>query len=77
MRHAISNSSARTITNVLRTPGRHVQSVGDSSFDAWIKFYRQDENSPNAVVSYYAKGSLIALALDLTLRVAATRRSTT
>ncbi len=59
---------ARTITNVLRTPGRHVQSVGDSSFDAWIKFYRQDENSPNAVVSYYAKGSLIALALDLTLR---------
>jgi predicted metalloprotease with PDZ domain len=59
---------ARTITNVLRTPGRHVQSVGDSSFDAWIKFYRQDENSPNAVVSYYAKGSLVALALDLTLR---------
>ncbi|MGE5667015.1 MAG: M61 family metallopeptidase, partial [Betaproteobacteria bacterium] len=59
---------ARTVTNVLRSPGRHVQSVGDSSFDAWIKFYRQDENSPNAVVSYYAKGSLIALALDLTLR---------
>ena len=58
----------RTITNVLRTPGRHRQSVADSSFDAWIKFYRQDENSPNAVVSYYAKGSLVALALDLTLR---------
>ncbi|MHB8493804.1 MAG: M61 family metallopeptidase [Casimicrobiaceae bacterium] len=58
----------RTISTVLRTPGRRVQSVGDSSFDAWIKFYRQDENSPNAVVSYYAKGSLIALALDLTLR---------
>ncbi|MGE5088720.1 MAG: M61 family metallopeptidase [Candidatus Levyibacteriota bacterium] len=58
----------RTITNVLRTPGRHVQSVGDASYDAWIKFYRQDENSPNAGVSYYAKGSLIALALDLTLR---------
>jgi predicted metalloprotease with PDZ domain len=60
----------RTITNVLRTPGRHSQSVGDSSFDAWIKFYRQDENSPNAVVSYYAKGSVVALALDLTLRKA-------
>ena len=59
---------ARTITNVLRTPGRHVQSAGDSSYDAWIKFYRQDDNSPNAVVSYYAKGALIALALDLTLR---------
>ena len=58
----------RTITNVLRTPGRHRQSIADSSFDAWIKFYRQDENSPNAVISYYAKGSLVALALDLTLR---------
>jgi len=58
----------RAITNVLRTPGRHVQSVADSSFDAWIKFYRQDENAPNAIVSYYAKGSLIALALDLSLR---------
>jgi predicted metalloprotease with PDZ domain len=58
------------ITNVLRTPGRHRQSVGDSSFDAWIKFYRQDENSPNALVSYYAKGALVALALDLTLRQA-------
>jgi len=60
----------RTITSVLRTPGRHRQSVGESSFDAWIKFYRQDENSPNAVVSYYAKGALVALALDLTLRKA-------
>ena len=58
----------QTISNVLRTPGRHAQSIGDSSFDAWIKFYRQDENSPNAGVSYYAKGSLVALALDLTLR---------
>ena len=42
-------ASARTITSVLRSPGRSVQSVADSSFDAWIKFYRQDENSPNAV----------------------------
>ncbi len=60
----------RAITTVLRTPGRHVQSIGEASFDAWIKFYRQDENSPNAAVSYYAKGSLVALALDLTLRMA-------
>jgi predicted metalloprotease with PDZ domain len=60
----------RAITTVLRTPGRFVQSVADSSFDAWIKFYRQDENSPNAIVSYYTKGSLVALALDLTLRQA-------
>jgi predicted metalloprotease with PDZ domain len=57
-----------TITTILRTPGRLTQSAAESSFDAWIKFYRQDENSPNAVVSYYAKGSLIALALDLKLR---------
>ena len=58
----------RTITTVLRGPGRLQQSIADSSFDAWIKYYRQDENTPNAVVSYYAKGSLVALALDLLLR---------
>jgi len=60
----------QNITSVLRGPGRRVQSLGDSSFDAWIKFYRRDENSPNAVVSYYAKGALVALALDLALRKA-------
>jgi predicted metalloprotease with PDZ domain len=59
---------ARTITGVLRAPGRLRQSIAESSFDAWIKFYRQDENSPNALVSYYAKGALVALALDLVLR---------
>jgi predicted metalloprotease with PDZ domain len=58
----------RAITTVLRNPGRHRQSVAESSFDAWIKFYRPDENTPNAVVSYYVKGSLVALALDLLLR---------
>ncbi len=52
---------ARTITTVLRTPGRRLQSVAESSFDAWIKYYRQDENTPNAVVSYYTKGALVAL----------------
>ena len=62
----------QNITTVLRGPGRHVQSLGDSSFDAWIKFYRRDENAPNAVVSYYVKGSLVALALDLTLRESGT-----
>jgi len=60
--------AGRTITAVLRTPGRRLQSVADASFDAWIKYYRQDENTPNANVSYYAKGALVALALDLTLR---------
>ena len=58
----------RTISAVLRTPGRRLQSVAEASFDAWIKYYRPDENTPNAQVSYYAKGALVALALDLTLR---------
>ncbi|MDH5182001.1 MAG: PDZ domain-containing protein [Gammaproteobacteria bacterium] len=58
----------QTATRVWRTPGRLKQSVADSSFDAWTKFYKQDENAPNAIVSYYAKGALIALALDLTIR---------
>jgi len=59
---------AKTIGGVLRGSGRLKQSVADSSFDAWSKYYRQDENSPNAIVSYYTKGSLIALAFDLTIR---------
>jgi predicted metalloprotease with PDZ domain len=57
-----------TCAAVLKAPGRHHQSVAESSFDAWIKYYRQDENSPNSIVSYYAKGSLVALAIDLTIR---------
>ncbi len=57
-----------TATRVWRGSGRLKQSVTDSSFDAWTKFYRQDENAANAIVSYYTKGSLVALALDLTLR---------
>ncbi|MBO9677302.1 MAG: M61 family metallopeptidase [Acidovorax sp.] len=59
---------AKTCNQVLQTPGRHVQSVADASFDAWVKYYRQDENTPNATVSYYTKGSLVALCLDLALR---------
>ncbi|NNC76969.1 MAG: M61 family metallopeptidase [Woeseiaceae bacterium] len=59
----------RIATRVRRGPGRTRQTVSDSSFDAWIKFYKPDENAQNAIVSYYAKGSLIALCLDLKLRV--------
>ncbi len=59
---------AKTISGVLRGAGRFKQSVAESSFDAWIKYYRQDENASNAIVSYYAKGALIALCLDLRLR---------
>jgi predicted metalloprotease with PDZ domain len=58
----------KTINQVLQTPGREVQSVAQASFDAWVKYYRQDENTPNATVSYYTKGALVALCLDLTLR---------
>jgi predicted metalloprotease with PDZ domain len=59
---------AKTVNGVLRGSGRLKQSVAESSFDAWVKYYRQDENAPNAIVSYYTKGSLVALALDLTIR---------
>ncbi len=58
----------KAINQVLQTPGRAVQSVAQASSDAWVKYYRQDENTPNATVSYYTKGSLVALCLDLTLR---------
>lgn len=58
----------KAINSVLTTPGRHKQSVAESSFDAWTRYYKQDENSPNALISYYTKGSLIALGLDLTIR---------
>ena len=59
---------AETITRVMSGAGRSKQSLAESSFDAWTKFYKQDENSPNAIVSYYQKGSLVALALDLMIR---------
>ncbi|OXI91378.1 peptidase M61 [Burkholderia sp. AU33423] len=58
----------RTVGGVLRGTGRLKQSVAESSFDAWIKYYRQDENATNAIVSYYTKGSLVALAFDLAIR---------
>jgi len=59
----------KTINQVVQTPGREVQSVAQASFDAWVKYYRQDENTPNATVSYYTKGALVALCFDLTLRL--------
>jgi len=57
------------IDRYLQNPGRLVQSVSESSFDAWVKFYRQDENSNNGGTSYYNKGCLVALCLDLGLRL--------
>ena len=59
---------AENIGKVMAQSGRLKQSVAEASFDAWIKYYRQDENAPNAIVSYYQKGAIVALALDLTIR---------
>jgi predicted metalloprotease with PDZ domain len=58
----------KTIQQVAHTPGQHVQTVAQASFDAWTRYYRVQENTPNATVSYYTKGALVALCLDLTLR---------
>lgn len=58
---------AEQINRYFQTHGRALQSVAESSFDAWIKLYRSDENSANAGISYYNKGALVALCLDLTL----------
>jgi predicted metalloprotease with PDZ domain len=61
---------ATTVTRAMRGRGRMRQSVAESSFDTWTRFYKQDENAPNAIVSYYSKGALAALGLDVTLREA-------
>jgi predicted metalloprotease with PDZ domain len=63
------------LTRVYRVPGRHVQSVAESSFEAWDMLYKPEANTPNASISYYAKGALVALALDLTLRSTAGARA--
>ena len=75
LRAGLINSSAylellgRSLTRVYRSEGRRRQTLEESSFDAWIKFYKQDENAPNAMVSYYSKGAMVALSLDLELRL--------
>ncbi|QHS10488.1 M61 family metallopeptidase [Sinimarinibacterium sp. NLF-5-8] len=59
---------AQTATRVERTPGAQVQTLEDASLETWTKFYQPDANTPNAGVSYYAKGALVALCVDLLLR---------
>ena len=59
---------AKAIQDLQETPGRLVQSAEESSFDTWIKYYRQDENSVNSQVSYYDKGAILGLLLDLEIR---------
>ena len=60
---------AETATRLQRSPARQVQTLADASFEAWIKYYQPDEDAPNAALSYYVKGALVALCLDLTLRL--------
>lgn len=60
--------TAKAIEALQKTPGRLVQSAEESSFDAWIKYYRQDENSINSQISYYDKGAILGLLLDLEIR---------
>lgn len=59
---------AETATRLQRNPGRHVQTLANASLEAWTKHYQPDEYTPNATVSYYVKGALTALCLDLHLR---------
>ena len=62
------DAAARSFQSLQNTPGRLVQSAEESSFDSWIKYYRQDENSINSQVSYYDKGAILGLLLDLEIR---------
>jgi predicted metalloprotease with PDZ domain len=62
------DSLSNKIEELQTTPGRLVQSAELASFDAWIKYYRPDENSANTAISYYTKGSVVALLLDARLR---------
>ncbi|MGX5202246.1 M61 family metallopeptidase [Aliikangiella sp. IMCC44632] len=59
---------ARTISKVTKGKGRFKQTVTQSSFDAWTKFYKQDENAINSIVSYYTKGAVVALCLDFEIK---------
>jgi predicted metalloprotease with PDZ domain len=59
---------AASVNGVLAAPGWRVQPLAQASFEAWTKYYRPDENSPNATSNYYAQGALVALCLDLRLR---------
>jgi len=65
---AFLEARARAIQVLQATPGRFEQTAEESSFDSWIKYYRQDENSVNSQISYYDKGAILGLLLDLEIR---------
>jgi predicted metalloprotease with PDZ domain len=60
---------ARCWTEQIQRPGRHEQSLEEASWDAWIRYYKQHEFSPNSSVSYYEKGAMVAWLMDATLRL--------
>lgn len=57
-----------SISRLQSLPGRRHQTLEDSSFDTWIRFYRPDEHTPNSQISYYHKGAMVALLLDMEIR---------
>ena len=59
---------SKNVSHVQTSPGRQVQSLVDASYDAWIKFYRADENFVNTAISYYRKGAVVAWLLDARIR---------
>ena len=63
-----SDKATNDIERLQTTPGRLVQPLEASSVDAWIKFYRRDENTPNTGISYYVKGAVVAFLLDARIR---------
>ena len=69
-REELLDALSNRVQGVQTTPGRLVQSVEEASFDAWIKYYRPDENSANVAVSYYTKGAVIGFLLDARIRAA-------
>ena len=67
-REDVLNNLSKDLSKYFNIPGRNVQPLGESSYDAWIKLYRRDANSDNNQISYYLKGELVSLLLDLLIR---------
>ena len=66
----VLTDKATIIEQLQSRPGRFETSLEEASFDAWIKYYRQDENSVNNQISYYDKGEVVNMLLDITIRMA-------
>ena len=62
------SNMASHMSKISNTIGNRYQSAAEASFDAWIRYYRRNENSPNRDISYYDKGKLLGMLLDLEIR---------